>query len=406
MTPEFHAACSPSLSYDNKQIVFSGRKTPDNPWQIWMMNRDGSGKKKVTDIAENALTPAFLPNGKIVFSRETPAPGSGMGYSLFTVRVDGTDLNRITFHPHQDLYASVLHDGRIAMISRQMYPEKKDPAFMVLRPDGTKAQTFYHNKAEEQVKSIIRVTPDRRLVFVKRDETRDRVVSMSYADPGKPVDQIAYFPENGIQSVDLLNDDRLVVSSRESQDGIFSLRSLNFEGKTDQIYMDPQYHSIEPVAVRHKEVPPKLPSSVTSEKGTGIVFSQNVERSQVQLPGNPETAYVRVIGIERTLQEAAVKEDGSFYLKVESDMPIRLLSLDDNKEVLRGPSAWIWLRNGERRGCIGCHASKSVTPDNIAPNAIKHPPVMVTDTSRVIDSAYVQSVRKVLNENGGSYFEN
>ncbi len=397
LTPDFYSAATPSLSFDNERIVFSGKENKDDPWQIWLMDLDGSDKEKVFESTDNSLTPAFLPTGDIVFSREMNDPKIGVSYSLFTVGVDGEGLNRITFHPHRDLHTSMLHDGRIAMVSQQVYPETKRPVFMVLRPDGTKAQSFYHDKSKSQIKSPVRETADGRLIFVQGREDVDELVSLPYANPNLPPNVIASYPANGIQSVDILESGGLVVSSR-STDGVFAIHAVNIEGEEELIYENDDYHSVEPVAARSRKMPRKLPSSISNEEGSGIIISQNVNQSQIEIDGDPETKYIRVEGIDRTLQELAVAEDGSFYLRVQSDMPIRFQSLDENKDVLRGPSSWIWLRTNERRACVGCHENKTIAPANLVPQAIYEDPVMITDTTRMIEASEVQAVRQILNE--------
>ena len=50
----------------------------------------------------------------------------------------------------------------------------------------------------------------------------------------------------------------------------------------------------------------------------------------------------------------AVEEDGSFNLEVPANTPIELQLLDDDGMALRR-CGWIWAKNHEPRGCIGCH---------------------------------------------------
>ena len=60
----------------------------------------------------------------------------------------------------------------------------------------------------------------------------------------------------------------------------------------------------------------------------------------------------------------------SFYIELDADMPVRFQTIDKDGEVLRGPSAWIWLRPGERRSCIGCHEDRELAPENKVPEAL------------------------------------
>jgi hypothetical protein len=65
----------------------------------------------------------------------------------------------------------------------------------------------------------------------------------------------------------------------------------------------------------------------------------------------------------RILGRAPVQKDGSFHLKVPANTPIELQILDADGFALRTCS-WIWARNHEPRGCIGCHEDGELTPEN------------------------------------------
>ena len=51
LTAEFQSAADPNVSWDAKKILFAGRKTAANPWQIYEMNADGSGVRQMVDDA-------------------------------------------------------------------------------------------------------------------------------------------------------------------------------------------------------------------------------------------------------------------------------------------------------------------------------------------------------------------
>jgi len=86
----------------------------------------------------------------------------------------------------------------------------------------------------------------------------------------------------------------------------------------------------------------------------------------------------------RVLAEVAVEDDGSFNIAVPADTPIQLQLLDGNGLALRS-CAWIWARNHESRGCIGCHEDGELTPEDrfakalatgsviVAPGAVRRP---------------------------------
>ena len=75
--------------------------------------------------------------------------------------------------------------------------------------------------------------------------------------------------------------------------------------------------------------------------------------------------------------ELKVEEDGSFYLEVPADIPIRFISMDSEGKTVHGPSDWIWVRPNERRGCVGCHADPELSPVNRVAVAVRKSPVSI-----------------------------
>ncbi|MDP2997669.1 MAG: hypothetical protein Q8N47_09280 [Bryobacterales bacterium] len=70
------------------------------------------------------------------------------------------------------------------------------------------------------------------------------------------------------------------------------------------------------------------------------------------------------------LGQAKVESDGSFYLHVPSERPIRIELADRGGRVLAGEKGWFWMRRGEQRVCVGCHAGPERAPENVVPMAL------------------------------------
>jgi len=68
-----------------------------------------------------------------------------------------------------------------------------------------------------------------------------------------------------------------------------------------------------------------------------------------------------------------VESDGSFYIKVPADHPIRFELLSAKGAVIYAQKSWIWARTGEDVPCIGCHESKALAPGDNWPLALKRP---------------------------------
>jgi hypothetical protein len=70
------------------------------------------------------------------------------------------------------------------------------------------------------------------------------------------------------------------------------------------------------------------------------------------------------------LGETAVETDGSFYLQVPTERPLRIELRDRAGARLAGEDGWFWMRRGEQRVCVGCHAGPERAPENVVPKVL------------------------------------
>ena len=164
--------------------------------------------------------------------------------------------------------------------------------------------------------------------------------------------------EGNFHSVYPLKTGLYIASYQKSQNELLGLYEFdpmtNSLGK--EIYSDDGFYCIEPVMVSERPPPRKLPSRVDTKIGRGYYVCLDSDYSME--PANiyessTKTQTVEVLGLEGKIIDVQVQEDGSFYLELPPDMPVRFLTRNENGDILRGPSAWTWVRSNERRGCIG-----------------------------------------------------
>ncbi|MBS1809171.1 MAG: PD40 domain-containing protein [Acidobacteria bacterium] len=130
LTNEIGYDGGPFWSADGKQIVYRAFH-PENEKEkadylallkddlirptkldIWVMNADGSNKRRVTNINKASFAPYFFPDGKrIIFSSNMDDP-RGRNFDLYTINVDGSNLERITFSDLFDGFPMFSPDGK------------------------------------------------------------------------------------------------------------------------------------------------------------------------------------------------------------------------------------------------------------------------------------------------------
>jgi hypothetical protein len=381
----FYSACSPQVSYDGTHILFSGKKNEKDPWSIWEMKADGSHPRQITSVSENCTNPVYLPSGRVAFCKSPLNYSPKTGQPVFVCNIDGSEMKQITYSPEEFIISSVLNDGRILITKRQLYPSEGDPVMMVLRPDGTKAEIFYRNESGKVLPGSARETDDGRIIFIESDTTsvKSNLVSITYNRPLHSRKVLSSGIEGDFGSVVQLKEGKMLVSYRKSGSSDFGLYEFDPATRSPgtPIYETPGFDISDIALARVYARPKKLPSEVDMGVKTGLLFIQDIKingnrkvNSDLTLPA---ASRIAIMGIDSTLGIVDADADGSFYLKIIADTPVKIGTLDEKGSVIDSPCDWIWLRPNERRGCIGCHDDPEMVPGNRRPLAVMKNPVNI-----------------------------
>lgn len=389
LTADYFSACSPQISYDAKFMLFSGQKEQNDTWQIWEMNLENLKVRQITSLDENCIDPAYMPGGRFVFSKISKNDSLHKGHALFTGNLDGSNINQITFNPHTYFASSVLKDGRILTISKQLYPEQRDGLLMVLRPDGSKEELFYHSPEKSTLHSRMWETNDGKIYFIESDIDKNNngnIISVDYKRPLNTRANLSSIIMGDFYDLSPLDDDRLLVSYRSNENENYSLYEFDVKNTKigEAIFKDANYNILESVVIKKQERPKKLPSEVNMKINTGLLLCQDINFTGMESVekeiSSSKAIKMEVMGMNSSLGTVNVEKDGSFYLKIVADTPFRLKTIDENGNVVNGPGSWLYLRPNERRGCVGCHESNEQSPFNRQPLSIKKDPILLPNS--------------------------
>jgi len=148
----------PAFSPDGKTIAFSSDRgvaatarfsgfpfSRLRPTDIYLMNADGSGQRRLTDSPAWDGSPSFSPDGKTLFfysDRTDNSDEKKPKYRIWSIEIDGTKSHPIPVQTAHAVSPSATRDGRVVFAAsgeRGAYvsSQYKDPRILSVKVDGT-----------------------------------------------------------------------------------------------------------------------------------------------------------------------------------------------------------------------------------------------------------------------------
>jgi hypothetical protein len=422
LTEGFQAARDPDVSFDGRRVLFSGKAQPSDPWQVWELHLDGTEPPR-------AITPPNLPARSPIyvstlFTLDSPEPwlttvfvgqhltptesGLPLTASLYNIKLDGTELRRLTDNPSHSLDPFQTWDGRV-LYTTERHPQEPTtrPAHLAIHAihiEGADME-FYGGAQGRRIQRMPCATDTGLVVFVESDtpqpdgsgqlacvaQNRPTVTYQPLTQPGSH----QYLYPAPLQRHTILVAQRPVHSSAP-----FRIVSFNLETRATQPLLDtPEFHNLQAKPLRPRPSPDGHSTVVELGHRTGTFYGMNcytadeLRQDHLQpgdikrvrfiegVPATPTSDPAHPdpwpVTLRRLIGEAPVEPDGSFNVVVPADIPILLQTLDDNGLAL-GTCGWIWLKPKETRGCIGCHEDPELTPENEFVLALRRPSNQLT----------------------------
>ncbi len=353
------------------------------------MNADGSNLRQLTHCPGGCFSPVCLPRGRIAFT-EIAGKGSGRWSAVYVSKEDGTNAHPITFGPGNFRTETVLLNGRLVVSADEPLvphgPAGVGRALYWMNPDGSELTLLRQFRQGDVVRTEADELDNGVLLFVERGGAggRESGGRLAWIRRGRLHSALLTDPQTVYWSANELGGDSLVVSKEDekagSVSGRFDLYAFNLKRKAlgDLIYGDPTFSSVQPVALKARPAPRYYWSILHPGMSTGRILCLDAYLSSEAPAGRlgGRISKVRVIelqssGHEKRLGDAPVQEDGSFYIRVPADRPIRFALLSAQDHLIQAQQSWIWVRPGEDRGCLGCHESPALTPRDHWPLALR-----------------------------------
>jgi len=345
--------------------------------------------------------------------------GSGPATSLYSVKLDGTVPRRLTFNLSDDLDPFLMADGRVLVASWLRADLRRGFLGRVVicgvNLDGLDYAP-YVTRQGLRVKHMPCATTRGLVVFVEAErlpwDGGGHLAAVSVRRNFHSYRRLTEDSEGIYLTPSPLPDGSLLVSRRPADgSGTHGIYRFDPEGRTTElIFDDPTRHDVQAKLLAPRPVPQGRSTVVSERWKTGKFYCLNVYISDlpglrglrpgavkrlrvlegVALPTAERDRYLppglrigisgpgsHAVGIppmaqRRILGVVPVEEDGSFNIEVPANLPIQLQTLDARGLAIES-TPWLWVKNREARGCIGCHEDPELVPENRLVKAVTRP---------------------------------
>jgi len=381
LTPEFFAAADPQVSFDGSKLLFAGQTQRNATWQIWEMPVEGGTPRQITHCSGDCLQPVYLPDGEIAYtSLQSTNPASPS--EVHVCRNDGSDARPITFGPGRYEVEAVLRSGRLLLSAESPLGNSRKPesprTLYLVDPDGSDLMLLRQDDTARAIRSGAVELADGTILFLQQDGSTVSEERLAWIRPGALRATSLDLAHSGYASTNALDDGTLLVSRRAPghRFDLYQL-SLDSSGREQLLYRDAHASSVQAVPLASHPTALEYRSILHPDRKSGRIICLDAYASKDFANGRLPGRIVRVRALlktqdgEKILGEAPVERDGSFYATVPADVPIRLQLIGAHGEVLKRQRSWMWVRTGEDRGCVGCHESQALTPENRSPMTLQ-----------------------------------
>ncbi len=358
LIPGFASSSDPAVSFDGQKILFSGKAHANDPWQIWEINADGTEPRRVTSNYEDCVRPFYLPGDRIVYAHKVAGR-----FVVETADLTSRNTLALTYGPANFLPTDVLRDGRILFEAGYPLGSESTPELYTVYSDGSGVESYRcdhgnarHSGRQSHSGDIVFASAHglSRFTSARAQEVRMAVPAGEYSgDVAETVEGM------------------MLLSWRPNAGSPFRLmRWTSGSVELESALSEPNENVVQPVLLAPRVTPNRHPSGLHDWLNANLLCLNAYTSKYPFTPGSIRSArlYTRdASGDPKLLGTAPVETDGSFFLHVPTEQPLQIELLDSAGKTLKRESGFFWMRRGEQRVCVGCHAGPETAPENAVP---------------------------------------
>ena len=354
----FAATADANVSFDGKRMLFAGKRDGRDQWQIYEAVLAGGEPKRITACDSDCVRPFYLPGDRLVYAHKVNGR-----FVLETATLDGGQALQLTYALGNSLPTDVLRDGRILFEAAYPLGSGTSPEIYTVYSDGSGVEAYRcdHGAKREAGKQV--ASGD--IVFAKAHGM------------GRFTSALAHEVDLNAPAGDFAGDAvmappaSLVVAWRPDANAHYTLQSLDTKsGSFGKLLASSDADLVQPMLVEARHVPNQHPSGLHDWNYANLLCLNAYTSKYNFAPGTVAAMKLYTTdekGKPVLLGSSPVERDGSFYVQVPADKPLQMELLDRRGKMLKREQGWWWMRRGEQRICVGCHAGPERSPENAVP---------------------------------------
>jgi hypothetical protein len=361
LVPDFAASADASVSFDGQKVLFSGKARATDPWKIWELDLAGGAPRPISSFPEDCIRPFYLPDDRVVYARKIAGR-----FVIETKELTSNKTLDLTYIPSNSLPADVLRDGRILFESTYPLGSDGTPEIYTVYSDGSGIESYRCDHGASRHAAKQHSSGD--TVFATSRGlarfTSARAQQVSISGPGG--EYVGDITETAAGE--------WLMAWRPDAKTLFRVvRWASGGGDLKPVLAQEHANVVEPVPLAPHPIPNRHPSGLHDWPNANLLCL-NAYTSKFQIPAgaiHSVRLYTRDdSGHPRLLGTAPVERDGSFFVQVPSEQPLQFELLDGSGNSVKRETGYFWMRRGEQRVCVGCHAGPETAPENAVPQIL------------------------------------
>jgi hypothetical protein len=356
----FAATADANVSFDGTLVIFAGKKQAKGPWQIWEVAVAGGEAQRLTNCDGDCVRPFYLPGGRFVYAEKQQGR-----FVLQSAEIETGKTLQLSYVPGNAMPTDVLRDGRILFEASYPMGNGASPEIYTVYSDGSGVESYRCDHGARRQAA--------------RQNTAGDIVFASGNGLGRFTSALAKEVSLNAPSGEFAGDVAsvalgiYVAAWRGDAKTHWSLQEWNVSTNSlTPVVVASNSDSVHPALVQPRPVPNQHPSAL-HDWGYANLLCLNAYTSKQKIPaGSAASARLYTVenGKTRLLGSSPVEADGSFYVQVPGDRPLQIELLDAHGKTVQREQGWWWMRKGEQRICVGCHAGPERAPENAVPQVL------------------------------------